>query len=264
MSPATPTRPVRIGVQIQPQHTDWTRLRDTVTWAEHAGVDVAFTWDHFFPLYGEPEGRHFECWTTLAAWAEATSRIEIGALVTCNSYRNPELLADMSRTVDHISQGRLLLGIGSGWCEKDYREYGYEFGTKSSRLDDLAEALPRIESRLSRLNPPPTRHIPILIGGGGEKKTLRLVARHADIWHGFGEPDAVAHKHRVLDQWCAEEGRDPGEIERSVTVKGGPAGLGPALYELGTRLFVVSAGGPDYRFEQLDEWLAWRDDTNAA
>jgi len=262
---ATPaTRPVRIGVQIQPQHADWSRLRDTALLAEEKGVDVAFTWDHFFPLYGDRSGRHFECWTTLAAWAEATSRIEIGALVSCNSYRNPELLADMSRTIDHISTGRLVLGIGSGWFQHDYDEYGYPFGTAAGRLDDLAASLPRIESRLARLNPPPTRQIPVLIGGGGEKKTLRLVARHADIWHGFGEPAVVEHKHRVLDEWCAREGRDPAAIERSVTVHARPAEEGPAYHRLGTRLFVLSAGGPDFDFGALDDWLAWRDETNAA
>lgn len=261
----TPTSPVRIGIQIQPQHASWAAIRDQVVMADELGVDVAFTWDHFYPLNGEPAGMHFECWTMLAAFAEATSRVEIGALVTCNSYRNPELLADMARTIDHISAGRLLLGIGSGWFEKDFDEYGYDFGTKVGRLDALAKSLPRIESRLSKLNPAPTRHIPMLIGGGGEKKTLRLVAQHADIWHGFGDPEVVERKHRILDEWCAKEGRDPAEIERSVSVEGDPEELGSRLHELGTRLFVVADGGPDFDFEaqHLSAWLSWRDSVNA-
>ena len=255
-------RPIRIGLQVQPQHAEWATIRQAVLDAEDAGVDVVFTWDHFYPLNGEPEGKHFECYTMLAAFATMTDRVQVGALVTCNSYRNPELLADMSRTIDHISGGRFILGIGSGWMEKDYDEYGYEFGTKGSRLDALADALPRIEHRFGRLNPPPTRDIPILIGGGGEQKTLRLVARHADIWHGFGDASTVAHKHDVIDRWCAEEGRDPGEIERSTTVSGRPGETAEALLELGTRLFVLRASGPTYDLSQIGPWIAFRDQHN--
>ena len=255
-------RPVRVGVQIHPQHAEYADIRRAVVAAEELGVDIVFNWDHFFPLYGDPDGKHFECWTMLGAWAEATSQVEIGALVTCNSYRNPELLADMARTVDHISGGRLILGIGAGWCEKDYDEFGYEFGTAGSRLADLGEALPRIEKRLSVGNPAPTRDVPLLIGGGGEKKTLRLVARHADTWHGFGDPEVVERKVRILDEWCATEGRDPAAIERSVGVEGSPDAAGDQLYDLGVRLFTIGLNGPDYDLAPVQDWLQFRADKN--
>jgi len=252
---------VRIGVQIQPQHADYAQIRGAVAAAEEIGVDVVFNWDHFFPLYGEADGKHFECLTTMAAMAESTERAQIGALVVCNSYRNPELLADAHRTIDHISGGRVILGIGAGWFEKDYDEYGYEFGTAGGRLNDLADSLPRIESRLGKLNPAPTRKIPVLIGGGGEKKTLRLVAKHADIWHGFGDPEVVGRKVKILDQHCADVGRDPSEIERSCGVQGEPDELGPKLLDLGVSLFTVGVGGPDYDLSKLKSWIAWCDKT---
>jgi len=253
-------RPVRIGLQLQPQHMDYATIRRTASEAEDLGVDVLFNWDHFFPLSGDPEGLHFECWTMLAAWAESTSRVEIGALVACNSYRNPDLLADMARTVDHISDGRLVLGIGSGWFEKDYQEYGYDFGTAGGRLDDLAEALPRIESRWGKLNPPPTRKIPVLIGGGGEKKTLRLVARHADIWHSFSDAATLERKLGILGEHCATVGRDRSDIEISVA---GRVAERNKMYELGARLFTVTAGGPTPDLTELREFLVWRDERNA-
>jgi probable F420-dependent oxidoreductase len=259
-------RPVRIGLQLQPQHMDYATIRRTAAEAEEAGVDILFNWDHFYPLYGEPDGEHFECWTMLAAWAEATERVEIGALVSCNSYRNPELLADMARTVDHISAGRLILGIGSGWFERDYDEYGYEFGTAGGRLDDLAAALPRIETRWGKLNPPPTRKIPVLIGGGGEKKTLKLVAQYADIWHSFADRETLKHKLEVLRGHCDTVGRDFSAIEVSVgggSGENGPEAVGDDYLALGARLITVGTGGPKPDLGPLREWLAWRDTKNA-
>jgi len=238
-------RPVRIGVQLQPQHGEYADIRRAAAEAEEIGADVLFNWDHFFPLSGEPEGKHFECWTMLAAWAEATDRVEIGALVTCNSYRNPELLADMARTVDSISDGRLILGIGSGWFEKDYEEYGYEFGTAPGRLRALAAALPRIEARLSKLNPPPLGELPILIGGGGEKVTLRLVAEHAAAWNTFGPPEHFAAKSRILDEHCREVGRDPAEIERTVALNDADdVDKVDAYLEVGAQHLILGRGHP--------------------
>ncbi|MCV7348116.1 LLM class F420-dependent oxidoreductase [Mycolicibacterium rhodesiae] len=258
------TYPIRIGVQLQPQHApDYNQIRDAVRRCEDLGVDVVFNWDHFYPLYGDPDGAHFECWTMLGAWAEQTSRVEIGALVSCNSYRNPDLLADMARTVDHISGGRLILGIGSGWKQKDYDEYGYEFGTAGSRLDDLAAALPRIKSRLANLNPAPTRQIPILIGGQGEKKTLRLVAEHGDIWHGFTNAESYPGKAEVLDRHCSDVGRDPAKIERSSGVEGRDhdtiVANAEALTGLGVTLLTVGCDGPDYDLGPAEALVRWRD-----
>ena len=149
-----------------------------------------------------------------------TSRAEIGTLVTCNSYRNPALLTQMANTVDHISGGRLILGIGAGWFEKDYDDFGYEFGTAGSRLRDLGEALPIIKRRMGQELPPPVRNtIPIMIGGGGEKVTLKLTAQHADLWNGFGPPETYARKCRVLDKWCGDIGRDPNAVERTISLR---------------------------------------------
>lgn len=256
-------RTIRVAVQIHPQHADYRDIRRAVLEAEQLGVDIVYNWDHFFPLYGDPNGKHYECWTMLGSWAEMTERVEIGALVTCNSYRNPELLADMARTVDHMSNGRLILGIGAGWFERDYQEYGFDFGdSPGDRLADLEASLPRIESRLAQLNPAPTRDIPILIGGGGEKKTLRYTARHAHIWHGFGDPETIARKHRILDDWCAEEGTDPAAIERSVGIEADAVSRADEWLAVGSTQFTIGLNGPDYDMSAVHDLLAWRDERN--
>jgi probable F420-dependent oxidoreductase len=254
------TNPIRVAVQIQPQHADYAQIRDAVRRAEDVGVDVVFNWDHFFPLSGDPEGKHFECWTMLGAWAEQTSRVQIGALVTCNSYRNPELLADMARTVDHISGGRLILGLGAGWFQKDYDAFGYEFGTPGSRIAALADAMPRIAARLAAGNPQPTRHIPVLIGGGGERKTLRIVAEHADIWHSFGDEATLRRKSQILDEHGTAVGRDTAVVERSVGVSRPPDDVAAGLLDAGVTLFTVGASGPDYDLGLASRWVAWRDE----
>ncbi|MEU7141689.1 LLM class F420-dependent oxidoreductase [Nocardia sp. NPDC046473] len=252
------SRPVLIGVQIQPQHAPrYDLIRDAVRRSEDMGVDAVFNFDHFFPVNGNPDGETFECWTMLAAIAEQTERVRLGALVTGGGYRNPDLLADMARTVDHISGGRLVLGIGSGWFQRDYDEYGYDFGTPGQRLAQLKENLARIEARMKKLNPPPLRKIPILIGGGGEKKTLRLVAEYADVWHTFANVAVLERKAKILAEHCAAVGRDLMTIQRSVDWPG--AADATTLVEAGVTLFRLSCSGPDYDLSEVEGALRWRD-----
>jgi probable F420-dependent oxidoreductase len=231
-------------VQLHPQATDVASIRDAWRAADDLGVDSIWIWDHFFPLYGDPDGAHFEAYTLLAAAAADTSHAQLGALVTCNSYRNPNLLADMARTIDHISDGRFVLGIGSGWFERDYDEYGYEFGTAPARLRALARDLPIIMDRLSRLEPPPKGRLPILVGGSGEKVTLRLVAEHADAWNAFGPPDNYARKSRVLDEWCERLGRNPRQVERTVAISPNEVDTFEAYLDAGAEHVIVMIGAP--------------------
>jgi probable F420-dependent oxidoreductase len=239
-------------------------IRDTVVELEQLGVDIVFNWDHFFPLTGDPDGLHFEAWTTLAAIAERTSRVELGPLVNCTAFRNPDLQADMARTIDHISGGRFIFGTGSGWFERDFAEYGYDFGTVGSRLAALAADLPRIRARWDRLNPAPVRRIPVLVGGGGEQKTLKIVAEHADIWHSFfADPDILVRKLAVLGHWCEEVGRDIDEIELSTgtSIRGmGSSELGvlDVYRDLGVTLFEFAINAGD-DLEHVKTLLAWRD-----
>jgi probable F420-dependent oxidoreductase len=266
--------PVRIAVQVQPGGVaDYPTFRAAVVRAEQAGADVVFGYDHFHrpavesiadhrpQLAAEqPDVNNFEGWTALASWGEITQRAEIGLLVTGVGYRNPDLLADMARTVDHISGGRLILGLGSGWYEKDYATYGFDFGTTKSRLDLFDESLERISRRLDVLLPRPLRHIPILIGGAGEKRGLPAIARYADIWHTFPFPiDVYQHKSKLLDDMAAAAGRDGAAIERSVAWV--DERTSDAFVDAGVSLFTVELPpGPDggYDFTALEAAIAWR------
>lgn len=249
---------LRVGVQLHPQATSVAALRTAWRAADEMGVDSIWTWDHFFPLYGEPDAPHFEGWTLLSVMAADTSRAKLGMLVSGNNYRNPELLADMARTLDHVSNGRMYLGVGAGWFERDYVEYGYEFGTAPSRLRQLGADLPRMKARLAALNPAPVGPLPILVGGGGEKVTLKLTAQYADAWNSFGPPEQFAHKNAVLDDWCAKVGRDPSAIERTVAV--GPDDVHDVqrYVDAGASHVIVMIGSP-FDLDPVADLIAQRD-----
>lgn len=249
---------MKIGVQLHPQATSLHEMRQAWRAADAMGLDSIWTWDHFYPLYGDPDAPHFECYTLLAAMAADTCHAQIGALVTCYTYRNPHLLADMSRTIDHISNGRFVLAVGSGWFKRDYAEYGYEFGTAPERLRILRDGLPIIKERLSKLNPGPVNgKIPLMIGGSGEKVTLRLVAEHADMLNTFGPVDNFRHKNNVLNEWCEKVGRNPKDIERTVAIYPKDLDEADAFVEAGADHLIVMVGHP-YDLSSIEKVLARR------
>ncbi|HEX9766454.1 MAG TPA: LLM class F420-dependent oxidoreductase [Nitriliruptorales bacterium] len=231
----------RIGFQMHPQVTSMTDIREAARRADELGADTIWVWDHFFPLYDQASGEryfdpgtqeqgkpypayddrlnaHFEAWTTLSAIGADTSRAHVGTLVSSTHYRNPELLVDMARTLDHITGGRAILGVGAGWFKRDYDEYGYTYGPGVERLRDLEANIGRMKARLAQLNPQPVGALPLMIGGSGEQVTLRIVAQHADLWNGFGPASEFARRNAILDDHCADVGRDPSEVERTVLI----------------------------------------------
>ncbi|MCV7091773.1 LLM class F420-dependent oxidoreductase [Mycobacterium interjectum] len=263
---------VRIGVQLWPGGTpDYRTWRQAVLHAEELGADAIFGYDHFHKPFvdivdgvpqlhdEQPEVNNFEGWTALASWGEITSRAEIGLLVTGMPYRNPDLVADMARTVDHISGGRLILGLGAGWYWKDFTVYGYDYGSVRTRMDQFDEGLARIEHRLAHLTPGPVRHIPILIGGGGERRTIPIAARHADIWHSFEPIEEFRRKNELLKRLSSEAGRDEAAIERGVGWT--DATTADAFVDVGVTLFTteIHPDGNGYDFSELETMLAWRD-----
>jgi alkanesulfonate monooxygenase SsuD/methylene tetrahydromethanopterin reductase-like flavin-dependent oxidoreductase (luciferase family) len=233
-----PDRDLKLGILLWSQAASWPAMLDAAKRIDRLGYDHLWTWDHLYAIFGDPYQPIFEGWTSLAAWAMATERIRLGLLVGANTFRNPGLVAKTATTLDHISGGRAVLGIGGAWMEPEHRAHGIDFGSSvGQRLDWLDEsvgAMRRVldgESVTSEpggryafddvRHQPPTvqRHLPIMIGGSGEKKTLRTVAKYADMWNAMGTVELMAHKIEVLGEHCAAVGRDPSEIEFTLGVK---------------------------------------------
>jgi len=228
--------PVRIGAAFWVQRTDWPSLRETIVAAERAGADDLWIDDHLLTDEGDPSDAKLEGWSTLAAAAAVTTRARLGHLVSANTFRNPGLTAKQAVTLDAISDGRAILGLGSGWFADEHEAFGIPFGAGfGERLDRFAESVEIIrrlldgerfshEGRFYRLRdalaaPRPVQaHLPILIGGSGPRKTLRIVARHADLWNAYGTPESLAASDAVLRAHCADVGRDPATIERTVNL----------------------------------------------
>ena len=252
--------PIKISAQVQPHHQSVEAMKAAWARAEELGVDGLFNWDHLAPRFGDFEGATYECWTTLSAMADATSEVQIGPAVSAITLRNPALLADMARTVDVLSGGRLILGLGAGGWERDLLDAGYPLGTARSRLEELEAAIPIIRRRWSEKRPPPVHGaIPIMVGTNGEKIGLRIVAEHADIWNGQGDPDETAHLNQVLDEWCATKERDPGDIERSVLlIRPYQVDLADEYVAAGVSHFIYSVRAPANDFAPVERLLAWR------
>jgi F420-dependent oxidoreductase-like protein len=227
---------MRFGLQLWSQQTSWGEFRDAALAAETAGWDSTWTWDHLNAIFGPWEQPIFEGWSVLAGLGAATKRLRLGLMVGANTFRNPGLTAKLATTLDHISDGRAILGIGGAWFEREHEAFGFEtwgsgFGERLDRLDEAVMLMRRLldgetvthEGRFYRFHealcqPRPVQpHLPILIGGSGRKKTLRTVAERADAWNTSGTLDEVRESLDVLDAHCADVGRDRSEIELTVS-----------------------------------------------
>ncbi len=227
---------MRFGAAFWVQRTSWPDLREGVLRAEAAGFDDLWIDDHLLSDEGDWQDPKLEGWSTLTAVAAVTSRPGLGLMVAANTLRNPGLTAKLATTLDHVSGGRAILGIGGGWFEREHEAFGFEFGSGfGERLDRLGEAVPLIRRLLDGEQvthdgrfyqfrdavcaPRPVQpHLPILIGGSGPRKTLPLVARHADLWNAYGTPREVADADAILRAACETAGRDPATIERTVNL----------------------------------------------
>ena len=226
---------VRFGAQLWSQATDWPGFLAAAVAAEEAGWDAVWTWDHLHAIFGPWDQPVLEGWLAMGAVAARTSRVRVGLMVGANTFRNPGHTAKLAATLDHVSGGRADLGIGGAWFAREHEAFGIDFGAsvgeRLDRLDEAVEVMRRLldgerfshAGRFYRfddalLRPRPVQdHLPILVGGGGPKKTLRTVARRADAWNTNGTLDEVAARDAILREHCAAVGRDPAAIERTVS-----------------------------------------------
>lgn len=230
--------PIKTGLLLWNQGSDWPSYLATAQHIDELGYDTFWAWDHLYAIFGDPLQDIFEGWASLSALAMATKRIRLGLLVGANTFRNPGVVAKLATTLDHISGGRAVLGLGGAWMEPEHTAFGIDFGSGfGQRLDWLEESIAAIEAMLAgkavtsepggryQLNAaeahplPLQKRLPIMIGGSGEKKTLRTVAKHADLWNAMGTPEEMAHKIEVLKGHCEAVGRDISEIEFTIGVK---------------------------------------------
>ena len=267
--------PVRFGIQTPQQNGSWQEMVALWREVDSLGFDSAWVFDHFLPIFSDPTGPCLEGWTTLSALAMVTRTVRLGVLVTGNTYRHPAVLAKMATTLDIISQGRLILGLGAGWFELEHTTYGIPFPRVSERLQRLDEALTVItrlwtEERVTfagryyqltdaLLNPRPLQQPrpPLLIGASGEKIALDIVARHADMWNSFGSPAVFQRKIAVLTEHCHKVGRDPDAIEKSVllqmTLTDDPEAKRRALED---ESWGMLAGSPAEICQQIERYIA--------
>ncbi len=229
---------LKLGILLWSQAASWSEMREGARLVDRLGYDHLWTWDHLYAIFGDPYQPIFEGWAALAAWAPETERTRLGLLVGANTFRNPGVVAKLATTLDHISGGRAILGIGGAWMEPEHRAHGIDFGSGfGQRLDWLDEAVGAMRGvldggsvtsapgghyqfdHLRQLPLPVQSRLPIMIGGSGEKKTLRTVAKYADMWNAMGPLDLMAHKVEVLKGHCDAVGRDIAEIEFTLGVK---------------------------------------------
>jgi F420-dependent oxidoreductase-like protein len=267
---------VRLGLDVSQHQLTWEELLDRTRLAERNGFDGAWVFDHFYPLYGDRDGPCLEGWTLLAALAAATERIRLGALVTGITYRPPALLATEAVTVDHVSNGRLEIGLGAAWNEPEHRSLGLEFPSTGERLRRLEEAIQILKLMMTRdaasfdgryyriqnvsYNPKPIQqpHPPIWIGGSGERVTIPMAGRHADAWHAQGPIGSYARKLAILDDAAQRAGRDPADILRAASLSlsqswDGVRADAEQLRELGFTYLVVS--WPSEGREHLEDFI---------